>query len=99
MMTYKLPHECSGMLSAMDGKLALKYDPKDRSFHILANPKTRGGWSHTISHCPFCGGLLPSELSESWYELAKDYETGNGWDMRRLPKELRTDEWWRKRGL
>ena len=95
----ELPHACNGMLSALDGKLAIHYDPKDRSYNIMANPRTRGAWSQAISHCPFCGDLLPKELSEEWYQLAKEYETGQGWDMRRLPKELRTDEWWRKRKL
>ena len=96
MMASKPPHLCEGMEGALDGKTALIYRDRERSYEILAHPDTKGNWTHVISHCPFCGVELPTDLSSEWYEQAKEFEIDGEINIERVPHELKSGEWWRK---
>lgn len=79
-------------------EIALRYSPRGRSYGISI---LDGGSSViSISHCPWCGSELPSDLfdvrSKILEEMFDDYQ---GIADPRTPEEFKTDEWWRKRGL
>ncbi len=56
----------------------------------------------TIKFCPWCGKKLPKDLWNEWYdeieelgfELPLEPE-----ELKKIPKEYMTEEWWIKRGL
>ena len=55
-------------------------------------------------YCPWCGALLPTYLRENYFEILEkeygiddpDYEEE---ENPNFPKEFKSDEWWKKRGL
>ena len=53
-----------------------------------------------ISHCPWCGVKLPIDLSDIFFEeidkLGIEIEV---FDIKAVPDEFQSEEWWRKRGL
>ena len=81
----------------------ISFDLSKRFFGIF---RKNTPWSIAIKHCPFCGSKLPNNLiDEKWNtilkEFGKDYlydDDGNP-PKKELPKEFKTDEWWKKRGL
>lgn len=56
---------------------------------------------NTIYFCPWCGKKLPENLANKFFEVIKEeLETFVAADeIHKLPKEFKTDEWWKKRGL
>lgn len=57
-----------------------------------------------IVFCPWCGMRLPEDLLREYGSLLEELgldQKDNPWDISdpHLPDEMRTDEWWRKRGL
>jgi hypothetical protein len=57
-----------------------------------------GGSSYMrILFCPFCGTKLPKSKRELYFSMLKKLGL-NPFDDN-LPEKLRTDEWWKKRGL
>ena len=57
-----------------------------------------------LFYCPWCGSKLPKRLGKEWGEvLEKEYgiDAGNVFakEWKKLPKELKTDKWWKDRGL
>ena len=54
------------------------------------------GYSSTrISHCPFCGAVLPESKQELWFETLYGlgyYDPGE----EDIPDEYTTDAWWRE---
>jgi len=84
------------------------YNPRYRDYGITApkslNKKFKGGWPcYPVSFCPACGTNLPSDLIEEWMEILKnEYNIDDPFDKKQkklIPKEFKTDEWWKKRGL
>jgi hypothetical protein len=56
-----------------------------------------------ITNCPWCGAILPESLREEYFETLNT-ELNIDPDILtlceyNLPKEFKTDEWWKKRGL
>jgi Zn-finger nucleic acid-binding protein len=58
------------------------------------------GGFEAMNYCPFCGAKFPERLDG---ELSKILQTEYGlesWkEYKKAPKEFKTDEWWKKRGL
>lgn len=82
-----------------DGRSALVYASDVRLFviHDRGRQKTA---SYAIDFCPFCGEEFPASLEKEWFQLAEQYQCEDGsWDRRKIPKKLRTDEWWKELGL
>lgn len=56
-----------------------------------------------VSYCPRCAKKLPKSLASVWSELIeKTYGITDECDnkqLKSLPQEFKTDEWWKKRGL
>jgi hypothetical protein len=87
----------------MDGSLQedewkVYYSPQKRYYAIgLVGSEA----FQTIHFCPWCGGKLPTDLTDTWFDLLKK-EHGIEFpfceDRGRVPVEFRSDEWWKKRG-
>jgi len=90
-----------------DHDCPLKYRPWLRQY-VLTVPvrylqKNEVCVSYTITHCPRCGAALPPNLVDQWFDIVeKEFGIIDTWDdeqMKNLPQEFKTDEWWKKRGL
>ncbi|RHZ35264.1 DUF6980 family protein [endosymbiont GvMRE of Glomus versiforme] len=81
----------------------LHYDRVLREFYIERIYDSSS--AHVIKNCPWCGKKFPKELRSEWFNiLEKEYniepEVGkNGEWVDNVPKEFKSDEWWKKRGL
>ncbi len=78
----------------------VKYENMFREFCIDLPPFNTLG----IEYCPWCGSKLPKDLREEWFDiLEQEYgietEIGEVRSRTDIPKEFRSDEWWKKRGL
>jgi hypothetical protein len=81
--------------------IPLNYQPVFRRYIIpLIGPTAD---FQQIFFCPWCGIKLPESLEEIYYEiLEKEHGIAQGLDIqndRRIPKEFKSNEWWKKRGL
>jgi hypothetical protein len=80
-------------------RIGIRYDRQDRSYAI--KERYMSGYN-SITHCPWCGSKLPSDLYDTREEVLKK-EFGIDEDDRtqakKVPAEFLTDEWWKKRGL
>ena len=73
----------------------IRYDAPTRTYGIKATKTVR----QRIDFCPWCGVKLPSDLSDELVRIMFDELDLTGFDDPRMPQELKTDEWWKKRGL
>lgn len=81
-----------------EGMTSIIHIPNIRTYAIL-NKKEYGGFE-PMDYCPFCGAKLPERLDGKLTEiLQKEYGLTSWRDYKKAPKEFRTDEWWKKRGL
>ena len=83
-------------------EIQLKYFSDIRDYAIPYKPRKGGGYQ-LISFCPWCGSKLPSSLDEKMVKILKneyryDFVNKSICDYK-IPKEFKTDEWWKKRGL
>jgi len=103
---YKGPLCCLTMDATLEsGEFLLSYDSKMREYSVRGGKCYKDGNDYAgfmLTHCPFCGTKLPKELRDEWFEeLTKllGFEVDISLDRRRIPKEFKTDTWWKKRGL
>lgn len=76
----------------------LEYNAAMREYSTICN-KDDG---FLMFYCPFCGTKLPKDLRDEWFdELSKvlGFKVDISIDRRKIPKEFRTDEWWKNRKL
>jgi hypothetical protein len=71
------------------------YHPACRSYAIRVNKRI----AQEIAFCPWCGSKLPVNLTNLRGQIVFDEFKLDSFDDPRLPKEFKTDEWWKKRGL
>lgn len=81
-----------------DCKVRLEYRPTFREFGIKL---VGGGGLQLIYYCPWCGRKLPTELCAEWDDvIKKEYNLNpDKISVEEAPKEMQTDEWWKKREL
>lgn len=92
-------HCCSTMDYILkEDKVLVKYDPVFREYYIKLRHDTA---KQCMFYCPWCAQKLPHSLRDSWFDILQcDYKLQSPReDLRKIPKEFRTDEWWKKRGL
>lgn len=92
-------HCCQSMQDLLEEKkLPMEYNPILREYYIKINSSRV---IYCMFYCPWCGSQLPESLRSQWFDIIHDeYLIENPMDdKRRIPKEFRTDEWWKKRGL
>jgi hypothetical protein len=103
---YTGPFCCLTMDATLaNGESLLSYDSQMREYFVRGgrcykDGKDYGGF--TLIHCPFCGTKLPQDLRSEWFdELSKilGFKVDLSIDKRKIPKEFRSDAWWKKREL
>jgi len=83
-----------------DSRVGISYSKQFRKYYIdlIHQPAGQG-----IFFCPFCGDELPLGLRDLWFEiLEKNYKIDYPRDTdqeKLIPKEFKTDKWWKKRNL
>ncbi len=88
---------------------AMKYAVEDPFCHLYYNEKFREYWMRdhqstsgiVVSFCFHCGTKLPGSLRKQWYNILEN-EYGLEYpsrDMRKVPKDFRSEAWWKKRKL
>ena len=96
-----MKHCCSEMRFFIEeNKLNIGYDARFREYYIFFKPKC-GASKQTVSYCPWCGQKLPESLRDEWFDIMRnEYKLDDPCDdKRRIPREFRSDKWWKKRGL
>lgn len=86
-------------------KTIFDYEPNIRAYKLI-NYKSDYGSYQPFYYCFYCGKILPQSLGEELYKVVKE-ELGLDFDDNdvyfrerdKLPKEFKTDEWWKKRNL
>jgi hypothetical protein len=104
---------CNAMEDVLErGDSALFYTPELRRYAIkecngdcdCGGKKKRSLiMINIITRCPWCGTVLPTNLSDIWETILKnEYHIDKPWLTKQsesIPQEFLTDEWWKKRGL
>ena len=87
---------CDNMVSHLrGGEVAICYLEKFRQYGIRV---LDGGSSiQTINYCPWCGTMLPGSLRDAWFDMID--QLGFEPDDIRIPSEMLSDEWWRRRKM
>jgi len=102
-MEYK--HCCQLMSEFLEeSKVAIGYSERFKSYYLYL--KGSDVASQRIYYCPWCGEKMPKPLDDEYdTELSKvlniniDDITLDTYSDPEIPKEFKTDEWWKKRGL
>ncbi len=83
-----------------ENRIAISYLPIYREYRLKLKKEPV---YQTLWYCPWCGTkLLPSVRKTYFKILREEYDIDDDTDpeqMKRLPPEFETDEWWKKRGL
>lgn len=103
---YKGPFCCLTMDATLEnGESLLSYDSKMREYSIRGGKCYKDGKDYggfMLIYCPFCGTKLPKDLRDEWFdELSKilGFEVDISTDKRKIPKDFKSDAWWKKRKL
>lgn len=95
----KTKHCCQLMAKFVDDpRVEIYYYPEIRAYYLI----TSSGAFQLIYNCPFCGCDQPKELKEEWAKAIKKECKIDPYDREqesKVPKEFKSDEWWKKRGL
>ncbi len=54
----------------------------------------RGTSVISIIYCPWCGSKLPESKRDKWFEQLGEIAYGD--ELNKIPKEYKSDQWWRK---
>ncbi|MFI4983868.1 MAG: DUF6980 family protein [Rickettsiales bacterium] len=96
-----MEHCCNNMEYYVSENREISYDLELRRYVLrLANAKN--ATCQLLFYCPWCGTKLPTSLADKWFEILKvEYGLTDPIfdDAEKIPKEFKTDEWWKKRGL
>ena len=90
-------HCCASMQREIeDSDIGLSYDSRFREYRIACR-RTRGHIIKVLRFCPWCGRRLPRSLRNRWFQTLEALGIREPWfeDRRRIPKEFRSDLWWR----
>jgi hypothetical protein len=76
-----------------DADAPVRYLPKYREYVIVID----GPVSQGIAFCPWCGERLPESLRDDYFDHLETL--GLEPESPELPLDLRSDAWWRMKGL
>ncbi len=80
-----------------DKRIRLRYTARFRRFCLTFCYKS---CVIPFYYCLWCGKKLPSLLKEEFYAVLNNEYGMDGYDYEsELPEEMKSDEWWKKRGL
>ena len=96
-----MKHCCDLMTDFIsDPRVPIEYNARVRSYGL---PLRQAPAIQGIIYCPWCGIKLPSRLRDEYYRIIiEELHLDPSPDVLEtpgLPKEFKTDEWWKKRGL
>jgi ribosomal protein S27AE len=99
MSSHNDKHCCETMEVSLQepGTFGIYYSKKYREYTVDVN-----GVGFKMKYCPACGTKFLPSLRKEWFkELEKilDTEISLTMDKRKIPREFKTDEWWKNRGL
>ncbi len=87
----------------------ISYTPYTRSYDMAYGTEFKNSETGEITfgvveplfYCPWCGVKLPENLFAEWHdEIEKfDIDTLDKEQLKKLPEEYLTEEWWKKKGL
>jgi hypothetical protein len=83
-----------------DRRIPINYSAKFREYYLPLGCKSSA--IQLIDYCPWCGTKLPVSLNDEYISILDEYGIDDYFDeeqLKRLPPEFKTDEWWKKRGL
>ena len=92
---------CDYMKQSLDDNTTqIKYNPIFRSYYI---PLYKNAAKQLINFCPWCGTKLPRSLRMDWFEiLENEYKLdpyNDPKNVKDLPEEFKSDQWWKNRNL
>ena len=98
-------HCCKLMTDMIDDpRFPVEYGPLFREYGISElEDGDPGIVQQRMFHCPWCGGKLPESLRSEWFERIRamgldDIDIFSEIaDDPRIPEEMKSDAWWRKR--
>jgi len=96
-LSLKVDSCCRSMDEAISETQIVNYEPVDRTYGILWG-KRRISF---LSFCPWCGTKLKKRLNKEFCQALTELGI-KSWDIlddSTVPKEFRSDAWWKKRGL
>lgn len=107
-----MEHCCLGLEGALESYGSpFRYIPYERQYIVEYNSSFTNEESgeiacvvaSTLSYCPWCGKKLPKDLMDEWQnEIGQKFGIKNALDkeeLKKVPQEYMTEEWWVKRGL
>jgi len=94
-------HCCENMeMFVEDPRIKIGYNPVHRMYNLEISST---GTVCLIYYCPSCGALLPENLVDEWFDILKKQfnidDPYNEKQLKLIPEEFKSDEWWKKRGL
>ena len=94
-------HCCNELNGAIeDPVVSIHYNAVFREYGVLLQEDMG---AQLFQYCPWCRAVLPHALRREWFDiLEREYNVEDcldALDQQTLPKEFRSDEWWKKRQL
>jgi len=93
----KTKHCCGQMTRYLeDPRINVHYCPKFREYstYLINSPAKQ-----CYFYCPWCGKKLPESLRDEYFKILREEYKMNDIRSPKIPDELKTDKWWKKRGL
>lgn len=94
-----ITHCCDPMKYAVEDPFCyIFYNEKFREYNLRDDKSTS---ARGMTYCYNCGTRLPESLRDTWFEILRtEYHIDDPVDdINKIPKEFKSDEWWKKRGL
>ena len=91
---------CYAMKESFEDDKIIQYSNIFRRYFIDIDEKSY----RQLEFCPWCGVKLPKVLNREFFDTLEneyhfDLDNLDFPDFKNAPKEMQTDEWWKKRGL
>ncbi len=94
-------HCCEKMNLILDeGQVSFRYYPIYRAYGI--SHMGCKGVCQLIEYCPWCGIQLPTDLHDTYASVLEEEYSIDAWDWEQeklIPREFKSDKWWKIRGL
>ena len=93
-----MSRHCCDKMDQFIFKKVIDYEPIDRTYGILYDKRR----ITILEYCPWCAKAIPKRLVKEFLRtLKKEHgiEFPDFPDLKNVPEEFRSDEWWKKRGL
>jgi len=95
-MTQQVEYKCPQHPDPFDCQRALiYYNAKLDEYGIIEHSECGNRVYIKMEFCPFCGVKLPESKRDLWFDKLEAMGI-DPWDPDAVPKEFRTDEWYRK---